>query len=168
MVLTGLDLTIGESALLICAIILSGVCCSYVFLQCCRCAEGRAEKRYYIRDVLNEDLFETHEKEAELLKVSVTTPGNYQHPKNSSISVYSLSPENQYPKLLEDQEMEPVFEEDGYLSPKNGNHRYQHHRRKVKRIPSRDYDVGVLKKVETPPIKLTDIIQSDEEEFVRL
>jgi len=49
MAFTGLDLGIQESIFLLCAIVLGGVICSVVFLQCCRVtAEGRAENWYEI------------------------------------------------------------------------------------------------------------------------
>lgn len=47
MAFSGMDVGITESILLLCAIVLGGILCSVVFLQCCRLtAEGRAEIMY--------------------------------------------------------------------------------------------------------------------------
>jgi len=43
MTLKGLDINIGETILLLCGIVVAGVICSCVFLQCCNCIDRRAE-----------------------------------------------------------------------------------------------------------------------------
>jgi len=44
--LSGLDINIGESVFLLCGIIVGGIFCSLLFLQCCKCTvDGRAERK---------------------------------------------------------------------------------------------------------------------------
>jgi len=44
MTFTGLDVDVMQSILLLCAIIIGGVLWSLLFLGCCKCVEGRAER----------------------------------------------------------------------------------------------------------------------------
>jgi len=45
MAFSGVDLTVAQSILVLCAIVLGGVVCSGIFLWICRCCEGRAQRR---------------------------------------------------------------------------------------------------------------------------
>jgi len=47
MAFSGLDVGVQESILLLCAIVIGGIVCSVIFLQCCRCTVGGRADRLY-------------------------------------------------------------------------------------------------------------------------
>lgn len=100
----GLDLTVAESALLMVGILLAGFCCSYLFLRCFCCVEGRAETHPYVRHILSEERVRHAKPDSKLPDVPVHNP-DYVPMKINGVA------ENDYPLLIQDQKLDLVYEE---------------------------------------------------------
>jgi len=96
MAFSGLDVGIQESVLLLCAIVIGGVICSIIFLQCCNCtAGGRADRLY------EEEHQRALEEQQRAIQASIDEAKESRHNIEDSVSISPMnverkSPEKQY------------------------------------------------------------------------
>jgi len=93
MAFNGLDVGVQESVFLLCAIVIGGIICSVIFLQCCRCtAGGRADRLY------EEEHQRALEEQRRATQAFVDKAKEFGHKNENSVSISPLDEQLQSPQ----------------------------------------------------------------------